>query len=388
SVTAKSSGEFISSSTDDSVAFSDVETVAKGWMLDFLFISACRFFKEDRHLEFNRSLQSLEAMFEGCDHLKKDQKMKMDVCSFLSRIVHGKHIDVQFERDKEVTPLLSALRIWESFSDVVSDKVLYEKIQKLLFIQSVGVCLEKGNHAIASWVLDWLEEQCDISETLKMKLALIVKKNDAYQQFCSFSHLVNSVKSFLDWFLNIHPSDFLLKAATVVAQSCGEEETKDPNMSGSTIQYEEGLKNGEDGRETLPGATNEKQNCEESELPALPMRTKKRQLLRKHYSPWKPETGKMSHGFLTRKSKIKATLLPNWRSTPVKKSDDEFEKNARRRHYKQKWTAEEDKNLKVGVRHYGEGKWSQILENFDFPGRTSVMLKDRWRTLKKLKLVN
>ncbi|XP_036411176.1 telomeric repeat-binding factor 1 [Megalops cyprinoides] len=307
SVIAKSDGELISSSTDDSAAFSDVETVAKGWMLDFLFISACRFFKEDRHLEFNRSLQSLEAILEGCDHLKKDQKMKMDVCMFLSRIVHGKHIDVQFENEEEVTPLLSALRTWESFSDVVPDKVLYEKIQKLLFIQSVGVCLEKGNHTIASWVLDKLEEQCDIPETLKMKLALIVKKNDAYQQFCSFNHLVKSVKSFLDWFLSVHPSDFLLKAATVVALSCGEEETKDPNESGSTIQDEEGLK----------------KSCEASELPALP-----------------------------------------------------------------KWTWEEDKNLKAGVRRYGEGRWTQILENFDFPGRTSVMLKDRWRTLKKLKIVN
>lgn len=40
-----------------------------------------------------------------------------------------------------------------------------------------------------------------------------------------------------------------------------------------------------------------------------------------------------------------------------------------------------DKYLMDGVRRHGQGKWSRILLDYDFEGRTGVMLKDRWRVL-------
>ncbi|XP_006860269.1 PREDICTED: telomeric repeat-binding factor 2 [Chrysochloris asiatica] len=51
---------------------------------------------------------------------------------------------------------------------------------------------------------------------------------------------------------------------------------------------------------------------------------------------------------------------------------------------RQKWTVEESEWIKVGVQKYGEGNWAAISKNYPFVNRTAVMIKDRWRTMKKL----
>ncbi|KAJ7392362.1 Telomeric repeat-binding factor [Desmophyllum pertusum] len=47
------------------------------------------------------------------------------------------------------------------------------------------------------------------------------------------------------------------------------------------------------------------------------------------------------------------------------------------------WTTEETNWLEEGVKLYGEGSWAKILSKYNFVGRTSVNLKDRWRNLQK-----
>ncbi|XP_021488385.1 telomeric repeat-binding factor 2 isoform X1 [Meriones unguiculatus] len=51
---------------------------------------------------------------------------------------------------------------------------------------------------------------------------------------------------------------------------------------------------------------------------------------------------------------------------------------------KQKWTIEESEWVKAGVQKYGEGNWVAISKNYPFINRTAVMIKDRWRTMKRL----
>ncbi|XP_017596888.1 PREDICTED: telomeric repeat-binding factor 2 isoform X3 [Corvus brachyrhynchos] len=51
---------------------------------------------------------------------------------------------------------------------------------------------------------------------------------------------------------------------------------------------------------------------------------------------------------------------------------------------KQKWTIQESEWIKEGVKKYGEGRWKAICLKYPFQNRTSVMIKDRWRTMKKL----
>lgn len=51
------------------------------------------------------------------------------------------------------------------------------------------------------------------------------------------------------------------------------------------------------------------------------------------------------------------------------------------------WTDEETDWVKKGVAYYGEGRWEKIKCAFPFKGRTAVNIKDRWRTMKKSKMV-
>ncbi|XP_005532005.1 PREDICTED: telomeric repeat-binding factor 2 isoform X1 [Pseudopodoces humilis] len=51
---------------------------------------------------------------------------------------------------------------------------------------------------------------------------------------------------------------------------------------------------------------------------------------------------------------------------------------------KQKWTVQESEWIKEGVKKYGEGRWKAICLKYPFENRTPVMIKDRWRTMKKL----
>ena len=54
---------------------------------------------------------------------------------------------------------------------------------------------------------------------------------------------------------------------------------------------------------------------------------------------------------------------------------------------KGKWTSDEEKALKAGVKVHGKGNWSHILQDPDFSnilkGRTGVNLKDKWVNLLK-----
>ncbi|MCI4391494.1 hypothetical protein PGIGA_G00135130 [Pangasianodon gigas] len=354
----------ISSTTGAKVNICEVESVAKSWMIDFSFLTLCRYYREQNAEKFSKTLKVFEAMIDDEYQLQDNQQTKRTICCLLSRIMDGKNLDAHYDLNNKVTPLMSALSVWDCLKDTANDAALYDKIKNLLFIQCVGVCLEKGNAQLAAHTLQWLEKESDLPEKLQRKLSTVVSKKDVYDQLLtrfSFNHLLKSVNSFLDAFLEKHPSDFLFKAASKVVQ-VRQERPEQADVD----------QNNEDPEPDSP--VKPETNALSSELN---LRPKKKLFSTKTVHPWKPESTKKLPCLPHRTAKLKVSR----RSCKVPSPPQQNTISKYRT--KKKWLSEEDQHLKAGVKKHGEGKWSKILEEFDFRDRTSVMLKDRWRTLKK-----
>ncbi|XP_077608571.1 telomeric repeat-binding factor 1 isoform X2 [Crocuta crocuta] len=363
---------------EDPGPVAEAEAVAAGWMLDFLCLSLCRAFRDGRSEDFHRTRDSAEAIIHGLSSLTAYQLKTIYICQFLTRVAAGKTLDAQFESDERITPLESALMIWASI-DKEHDK-LHEEIQNLIKIQAVAVCMENGNFKEAEEVFERIFDDSNSCESLKRKLLMVISQRDIFHsifQHFSYSHMMEKIKSYVNCVISEKSSAFLMKAAAKVVESKRARTTSQEKPDGNNIEMET-----EANLDVEKSVTTDKQSAvaESSEgLTGISF-----------YLSGNPEADKI----LIRKRK-------EWKLFKVRKEKNRRATERRRRHIlhnqpitsksrsrkKQAWLWEEDKNLRSGVRKYGEGNWSKILLHYKFNNRTGVMLKDRWRTMKKLKLI-
>ncbi|XP_068839579.1 telomeric repeat-binding factor 1 isoform X4 [Capricornis sumatraensis] len=321
---------------EDAGLVAEAEAVAAGWMLDFLCLSLCRAFRDGRSDDFHRTRDSAE--------------------------------DAQFESDERITPLESALMIWASI-EKEHDK-LHEEIENLIKIQAIAVCMENGNFKEAEEVFERVFGDPNSYMPFKRKLLMIISQKDTFHSFFqhfSYNHMMEKIKSYVNCVLNEKSSTFLMKAATKVV------ETKRARTT-----YSEDKPNGKD----VELATETNLDTGQRSHKNLFLSKLKRGNQQQDFNK-KEERVETSQSGRKKKNSRRATESKRIRilkSQPVTP-----EKHRSRK--KQAWLWEEDKNLRSGVRKYGEGNWSKILSHYEFNNRTSVMLKDRWRTMKKLKLI-
>ncbi|XP_019499170.1 PREDICTED: telomeric repeat-binding factor 1 isoform X2 [Hipposideros armiger] len=335
---------------EDAGLVAEAEAVAAGWMLDFLCLSLCRAFRDGRSEDFLRTRDSAE--------------------------------DAQFETDDRITPLESALMVWASV-EKEHDK-LHEEIQNLIKIQAIAICMENGDFKEAEEVFGRVFGDSDSNTSLHRKLRMIISQKDTFHSFFqhfSYDHMMEKIKSFVNYVLNEKSSGFLMKAAAKVVESKRARTISQDKADGSDtdLETEANLDIGKSVNDTLSteGTVS---------------------LLRSHKNLFLSNSQRESHQDLNEREP-RAETHPNKRNTEensrqateskrkhVLNHQRETSKNHRSRK-KQAWLWEEDRNLRSGVRKYGEGNWSKILSHYKFNNRTSVMLKDRWRTMKKLKLI-
>ncbi|XP_057388025.1 telomeric repeat-binding factor 1 isoform X6 [Balaenoptera acutorostrata] len=205
---------------EDAGLVAEAEAVAAGWMLDFLCLSLCRAFRDGRSDDFHRTRDSAEAIIHGLASLTAYQLRTIYICQFLTRIAAGKTLDAQFESDERITPLESALMIWASI-EKEHDK-LHEEIQNLIKIQAIAVCMENGNFKEAEEVFERIFGDPNSYTPLKRKLLMIISQKDTFHSFFqhfSYNHMMEKIKSYVNYVLNEKSSTFLMKAAAKVVES-------------------------------------------------------------------------------------------------------------------------------------------------------------------------
>ncbi|XP_040343535.1 telomeric repeat-binding factor 1 isoform X3 [Herpailurus yagouaroundi] len=343
---------------EDPGLVAEAEAVAAGWMLDFLCLSLCRAFRDGRSEDFHRTRDSAEAIIHGLSSLTANQLRTIFICQFLTRVAAGKTLDAQFESDERITPLESALMIWASIENE-HDK-LHEEIQNLIKIQP-----------------------------LKRKLLMVISQRDTFHsifQHFSYNHMMEKIKSYVNCVISEKASAFLMKAAAKVVESKRARTTSQEKPDGNSIEMET-----EANLDVGKSVTTDKKSAgtESSEGTVSLLRSHKNLFL----SKWKHRSRQQD---FNKKEERVETLQSrgkekNRQTTESKRrhilNSQPVTSRKRQSRKKQAWLWEEDKNLRSGVRKYGEGHWSKILLHYKFNNRTGVMLKDRWRTMKKLKLI-
>ncbi|XP_077023105.1 telomeric repeat-binding factor 1 isoform X2 [Tamandua tetradactyla] len=355
---------------EDAGLVAEAETVAAGWMLDFLCLSLCRAFRDGRSEDFHRTRDSAEAIIHGLSSLTAHQLRTIYICQFLTRIAAGKTLDAQFENDERITPLESALMIWDSV-EKEHDK-LHEEIQNLIKIQAIAVCMENGSFKEAEEVFERIFGDPNSYTPLKRKLLTIISQKDTFHsifQHFSYNHMMEKVKTYVNFVLHEKSSAFLMKAAAKVVESKRSRTVTSqdkPNSNNTEMETEANLHIGKRSHKSLF-------------LSKFKHGSKQQALEKKEERAGALQSGRKKE--------------ENHKGTPGSKrlhvlNNQPVSSEKHRSRKKQAWLWEEDKNLRSGVKKYGEGNWSKILLHYKFNNRTSVMLKDRWRTMKKLKLIH
>ncbi|NXI31765.1 TERF1 factor, partial [Sterrhoptilus dennistouni] len=342
------------------------EAVAAEWMLEFACSCLCRHFAGQSGAEFWQWRDVAQALINGLSQIPPHQKKTVYLCQLLIRIAQGKSLGLKFENDQRISPLESALSFW-TLLEREENKLekLHEDIRRLIQIQIVAVLMENRYFKEAAEALERLFTDSESDKPLRVKLATIIKTKDPYVpllQSFSYSLLISKVKSYIKLSMKENETNFLIQEATkhVVSQGLGA-----TALLNRAVEVNE----------------NDKSDLESKQRFVLSIILLRDMLGQKLATSTFPIFLICAHLWLLLLAFTSNNLslsLNNMQN--LGKNGDSLACSRRR----QRWTYKEDSELKLGVRKFGVGNWAKILAHGNFNNRTSVMLKDRWRTLSKI----
>ncbi|NXH29870.1 TERF1 factor, partial [Myiagra hebetior] len=333
------------------------EAVAAEWMLEFACSCLCRHLAEQSGPEFRRWKDVAQAVINGLSQIPPHQKKTVYLCQLLIRIAEGRNLGLHFENDRRISPLESALSFWTLLEkEEIKLEKLHEDIRLLIQIQIVAVYMEKRYFKEAAEVLERLFTDSESDKPLRVKLTTVIKNKDPdvpLLRSFSYSRLISKIKCYIEIFMKENETNFLMQEAKKQVVSKGLEATAWP----------------------LEVNENDKSDLERRQrfvLSIILLWDVLGQVLQKCKTAALMLTSSLFWMYIN-------CLLGLNNIQNVEKRGDSSACSRKR----QRWTEQEDSELKSGVREFGVGNWAKILVHGNFNNRTSVMLKDRWRTLSR-----
>ncbi|KAF2981980.1 hypothetical protein EK904_011934 [Melospiza melodia maxima] len=318
-----------------------LEAVAAEWMLEFACSCLCRHFAEQSGAEFWRWRDVAQALISGLSQIPPHQKKTVYLCQLLIRVAQGKSLGLQFENDKRISPLESALSFWTLLE---REEIKLEKLH-----EEIPVHMENRYFREAAEVLERLFTDSESDKPLRVKLATIIKTRDPYVpllQSFSYGLLISKIKSYIERFMKENETNFLIQEATKHVVSKG---------LGATTLQNRPVKVNENGR---------------SDLEKKHRLVKEKQYITSQSSGVIKPIARRRSGQKPKETRVLQSL-----TSMQNVGQNEVSLACSRR--RQKWTPKEDLELKLGVKEFGVGNWAKILAHGAFDNRTSVMLKDR-----------
>ncbi|MGH0115744.1 UNVERIFIED_CONTAM: hypothetical protein FKN15_046929 [Acipenser sinensis] len=358
------------------------EKVVARWIIDYYVYSAMAAFRDGLYEDFCQIRDVVQDAivlpFEQSEELTR----MLRVMQFMSRINDGENLSYRFDSEGNLTPLESAFRLLHLIDEeVVLPQDLVGKVSNSV-------------REMKTLLLGIIQKKTCINPALQK----------TYEQFREeMFQFTESLVSFSEPFLLKTAKHHIASESTVRETETEQAAIEEPHSSSEAKNVESPvhrqpsttwttfgrlvLKAAFCAMSTMEEASLEFTRLEETDLdprgvvsPSYTPRSSRSQ-----GSVSEPDTPKQERRMQT----VSRLLLEQDSQTETEnyESTELDEGSVIGHNTKKKWTWEETMWVKKGVSKFGEGNWKAIQLSYPFVGRTTVMIKDRWRTMKKLKMI-
>uniref|UniRef100_A0A8D0GJ04 Telomeric repeat-binding factor n=1 Tax=Sphenodon punctatus TaxID=8508 RepID=A0A8D0GJ04_SPHPU len=405
-------------------AAGEAEELVNRWALHFYFHQALRAYRAGRNRDFAELRDVMQALLVRPLPKDPDINRLLRIMQFLSRIAEGENLDCTFDRESELTPLESAIGVLDLIKrELPVTETQMESVRKMVKQAAVITCIKKREFEKATKILRKHMAKDPSSQKVRTDLLSVIReKSLSHPMIRNFSYKIfqESVLHFLEGYLDDSEPVLLemakenLKSKSVeepdvltaspASVEAPREQTASPmSMEGpkepvASPMSMEGPKEPGANPMSLEGTNESTAACEPTEGTSEPAAAPATvELSAKHSerlakSKWSPSNGEAEEPVSSEEEEAAVEEKDTWSDEEeLFLNEKSGNKNTIRASAtstkKQRWTHQETEWIRKGVKKFGEGNWKVISRKFPFGNRTSVMIKDRWRTMKKLGLV-